>query len=43
MKIYYKEKAGMKNLFLKPLYQNFEVLTPCADVITTKMGQKGPN
>ena len=38
-----KGKFEVKYSFLKPLSQNFEVLTPHGDVINPKMGQKGPN
>ena len=34
------KKFDLKYLFLKPLHQNFEVMTPCDDVINPKTGQK---
>ena len=33
----------MNNSFLKPLSQNFEVLTPRGDIINPKMDQNDPN
>ena len=33
----------MNNSFSKSLSQNFEVLTPCSDVINSKIDQNGPN
>ena len=40
MKVNSKGKFEVKYLFLKPLSQNFEVLTPHGDVIKPKMAQK---
>ena len=40
MKANSKEKIEVKYSFLKPLSQNFEVLTLCGDVINPKMYQK---
>ena len=42
MKANSKGKIEVKYSFLKPLSQNFEVLTLCVDVINPKMYQKGP-
>ena len=33
----------MKYSFLKPLFQTFEGLTPCGDIINPKIVQKGPD
>ena len=43
MKVKSTEKFEVQYSFLKPLSQNFEVLTPRSEVINPKMGQKGPN
>ena len=43
MKANSKGKFEVKYSFLKPLSQNFEILTPCGDFIYPKMGLKGPN
>ena len=43
MKANSKGKFEVKYSFLKPLSQNFEILTPRGDFIYPKMGLKGPN
>ena len=43
MKANSKGKFEVKYLFLKPLSQNFEILTTYGDVINPEMGLKGPN
>ena len=43
MKVKSRGKFELKYPFLKPISQNFEVLTPLGEAINPKMGQKGPN
>ena len=43
MKVNNKEKFEVQYFFLKPLSQNFKVLTHRGDFINSKMGQEGPN
>ena len=40
MKVNSKGKFGVKYWFLKPLFQNFEVLTPRGDVVSPNMDGK---
>ena len=40
MKVDSKGKIEVKYLFLKPLSQSFNVLTPRGDIINPKLGQK---
>ena len=40
MKVNSKKKFEVKYWFLKPLSQNFEVFTPCGDVINPKLALK---
>ena len=42
MKFNSKGESEVKYLFLKPLSQNFEVITPLVGAINPKMGQKVP-
>ena len=43
MKANIKQKFEVRYSFLKTLFQNFEIFTPCGGAINPKMGQKGSN